>query len=120
MVMERCLLLMMRKLGPRRQIRLPCAMLNCVLIIAFLAFRFVVTSCFLLPDKVFEDYTRSSDLSSCGKEEEIHTLWRVHPVNRPFGLLPQLGLFATNSNSSHIKIRSYSYRVLSTVQVYFS
>jgi hypothetical protein len=59
MVMEGCLLLVMHKLGPRRQIRLPGVMLNCVVIIAFpfVSLRRLALPCLSLPDKVFENYS---------------------------------------------------------------
>jgi hypothetical protein len=68
--MEGCVLLLVLKLSPRRQIHLPGVMLNCIVIIAFpfVLFRRLALRCAALSNKVFEN--SSSKFSCCDKEEE--------------------------------------------------
>jgi len=49
MVMKGCLLLLVHKLGSRRQFHLPGVMLNCVVIIAFPSVSFRRLACLALP-----------------------------------------------------------------------
>jgi hypothetical protein len=102
MVMEGYLLLLVYKLGPRRQIRLPGVMLNCVVIIAFpfVSYHRLALSCLALPcldlalrcaalsDKVFENST--SEFSCCGKAEEDSHFLTGASCGQAFGFAPSI------------------------------